>query len=405
MAFFQSIYRIYCRIYQAVAKIIILLLPWREPELLEGENSLLHLPNLLKREGVLKPLIVTDKGIVEVGLMEPLLERLEEEGIRYTIYDGTVPNPTIDNIEEAVSLYYKNNCDGIIAFGGGSPIDCAKLTGARIVKRRKKVEKMHGLFKILKRLPPLFVVPTTAGTGAEATLAAVFTNSETNEKFPVMDISIIPHFAVLDPLLTLKLPPHITAETGMDALTHAVEAYIGRSNTKNTEKWAIEATKLIFDNIYEAYSNGDNIEARKNMQKASYYAGAAFTQAFVGYVHALAHAIGGFYNLSHGLLNAVLLPIVLEYYGESVYKPLAELAEAIGIAENGDSDKEKAEKFIRRIRHLNKQMVIPKTILAIQEKDIPLLVKRALREANPLYPVPKILFEKDMVSILQAVRG
>lgn len=404
MAFFQSIYRIYCRIYQAVAKIIILLLPWREPELLEGENSLLHLPNLLKREGVLKPLIVTDKGIVEVGLMEPLLERLEEEGIRYTIYDGTVPNPTIDNIEEAVSLYYKNNCDGIIAFGGGSPIDCAKLTGARIVKRRKKVEKMHGLFKILKRLPPLFVVPTTAGTGAEATLAAVFTNSETNEKFPVMDISIIPHFAVLDPLLTLKLPPHITAETGMDALTHAVEAYIGRSNTKNTEKWAIEATKLIFDNIYEAYSNGDNIEARKNMQKAAYYGGMAFTRAFVGYVHAIAHQVGGFYNVPHGLANAVILPEVLEYYGESVHERLAELADIVGITEEGDSTAEKAGKFIEAIRDLNRKMKIPNKLKGIMDEHIPVMVERALDEANPLYPVPKVLHEADISHLYNSIR-
>src|SRR5690625_332530 len=404
MAFFQSIYRIYCRIYQAVAKIIILLLPWREPELLEGENSLLHLPNLLKREGVLKPLIVTDKGIVEVGLMEPLLERLEEEGIRYTIYDGTVPNPTIDNIEEAVSLYYKNNCDGIIAFGGGSPIDCAKLTGARIVKRRKKVEKMHGLFKILKRLPPLFVVPTTAGTGAEATIAAVFTNSETNEKFPVMDISIIPHFAVLDPLLTLKLPPHITAETGMDALTHAVEAYIGRSNTKNTEKWAIEATKLIFDNIYEAYSNGDNIEARKNMQKAAYYGGMAFTRAFVGYVHAIAHQVGGFYNVPHGLANAVILPEVLEYYGESVHERLAELADIVGITEEGDSTAEKAGKFIEASRELNRKMKIPNKLKGIMDEHIPVMVERALDEANPLYPVPRVLHEADISRLYNSIR-
>jgi len=404
MAFFQSVYRMYCRIYQAVAKVIILLLPWREPELLEGENSLLQLPNLLKREGVLKPLIVTDRGIMEVGLMDALLERLEEEGIRYTIYDGTVPNPTINNIEEAVSLYEKSNCDGIIAFGGGSPIDCAKLTGARIVKPRKKVEKMHGLFKVLKRLPPLFVVPTTAGTGAEATLAAVFTNSDTNEKFPVMDISIIPHFAVLDPLLTLKLPPHITAETGMDALTHAVEAYIGRSNTKNTEKWAIKATKLIFDNIYEAYANGDNIEARKNMQKAAYYGGMAFTRAFVGYVHAIAHQVGGFYNVPHGLANAVILPEVLEYYGESVHERLAELADIVGITEDGDSTAEKAKKFIEAIRDLNRKMKIPNKLKGIMDEHIPVMVERALDEANPLYPVPRVLHEADISRLYNSIR-
>src|SRR5699024_1239643 len=171
--------------------------------------------------------------------------------------------------------------------------DCAKLTGARIAKPNKRIEKMKGLFKVLKTAPPLFVVPKTAGTGAEATLAAVFSNKETNEKYPVMDTSLIPHVAVLDPLLTIKLPPHITTEHGMDALTHVVELYIGRSNTNETKQWSIEATELIFDNIYEAYENGSNINTRSNMQTAAYLAGKAFTRAYVGYVHAIAHTLGG----------------------------------------------------------------------------------------------------------------
>src|SRR5699024_1702239 len=254
-------------------------------KLVEGENSLLDLPNEIIKHHIKRVLIVTDKGIVAAGLMDELLDALRVQSIEFFIYDGTIPNPTITNIEEALQLFHRNKCEGIIAIGGGSPIDCAKLTAARIARPNKTVQQMRGLFKILKQLPPLFVVPTTAGTGAEATLAAVFSNSETNEKHPVMDISIIPHVAVLDPLVTVKLPPHITAETGMDALTHAVEAYIGRSNTSETEKWSVEATQLIYENLFEAYTNGSNVEARKNMQRAAFLAGKAFTRAYVGYVH------------------------------------------------------------------------------------------------------------------------
>src|SRR5699024_1348752 len=240
----------------------------------------------------------------------------------------------------------------------------------------------------------LFAVPTTAGTGAEATIAAVVSNSKTNEKYPLMDTVLLPQYAVLDPLLTTKLPPHITSVTGMDALTHAIESYIGRSNTKNTKQWSIDATKLIFENLYEAYINGDNITARKHMQKAAYLAGMAFTRAYVGYVHAIAHTLGGFYNTPHGLANAIILPHVLEYYGKSVHQPLAELADAINISRPDDTNEQKANKFIEAIKELNNRMDIPNRVDGIIDNDIPTMVQRALEEGNPLYPVPKILFEE-----------
>jgi alcohol dehydrogenase class IV len=398
------LFKAYCRIYQAVFRIVVPLLPWRKPELIEGENSLLKLPVFIKSKGIKKVLIVTDKGISSLGLVEPLKEGLEKEGIAYAFYDKTVPNPTIDNIEEAAALYRENGCEAIIAFGGGSPMDCAKGVGARIARPDKPIPKMKGVLKVLRKLPPLFAIPTTAGTGSEATLAAVITNSETHEKYPINDVVLIPRYAVLDPVLTKGLPKHITSTTGMDALTHAVEAYIGRSNTRETEDMAKKAVKLIFDNLKEAYDNGSNLEARRNMQLAAYYAGVAFTRAYVGYVHAVAHTLGGMYNVPHGLANAVILPVVLEAFGESAHKRLAELADVAGITSEGETDEQKANKFIAAIKEMNAYMQIPTAIKGIKDEDLPILAKRAFKEANPLYPVPRLMGLDEITKIFKAVQ-
>ncbi|MDV3429177.1 MAG: iron-containing alcohol dehydrogenase [Bacillota bacterium] len=397
-------YKLYCRIYQGIFKLVAHFLPWRQPQLLEGENSTSLLPALIKSKGINSVLVVTDKGITSLGLMNNLLKGLNDEKIKYIIYDKTVPNPTIDNIEEALQVYKRKDCQGIIAFGGGSSMDCAKGVGARIAKPNKTIPQMKGVLKVRKKLPPLFAIPTTAGTGSETTIAAVVTNSKTHEKYAVNDTSLIPHYAVLDPLLTVKLPPHITSTTGIDALTHAVEAYIGRSNTEETKKESRMAVKLIFENVFEAYSNGTNIEARANMQKASFLAGLAFTRAYVGYVHAVAHTLGGFYSIPHGLANAIILPYVLEYYGESAYKLLSELADLVGICNEGDTDEEKRKKFIDAIKKLNESMNIPKKVKGILESDIPLMAERALSEGNPLYPVPKIMTKEEMLNIYKIIK-
>ncbi|MGG0668726.1 iron-containing alcohol dehydrogenase [Lederbergia citrisecunda] len=396
-------YKLYCRSFQRFMKVSTFFLPWREPQLVEGENSLARLPLLIKREGIGTVLIVTDKGIAATGILDSFLDGLKAEGMSYFLYDKTVPNPTIENIEEALQLYKTNSCQGVVAFGGGSPIDCAKGVGARLARPNKTIPQMKGILKVNKKMPPLFAVPTTAGTGSEATLACVVSNSETHEKYALMDTALIPHFAVLDPLLTLKLPKHITSTTGMDALTHAVEAYIGISNTKQTKQWSIDAVKLIFENLYEAYSNGENIVARTNMQRAAYLAGMAFTRAYVGNVHAIAHTLSGFYNVPHGLVNAVILPHVLDYYGKSVHEPLAELADATSVSGLSDSTEEKATKFIQAIKDLNEKMEIPMKVDCIVDSDIPLMAKRAIQEANPLYPVPTIFLKEDMEKLIRMI--
>ena len=391
------------RVCQKVLKFGMMFMDWSEPELLEGEGAVLRLPQFIKDKGINKVLVVTDQGLMKLNLLDPLFNELKLHGIEYVVYDGVQPNPTIPNIEECKNMYVENNCEGIIAFGGGSPMDCAKAAGARVVKPNKSVRKMRGYLKVNKKLPPFFAVPTTAGTGSETTLAAVVTDPETHEKNAICDPCLRPKYAVLDPVLTLDLPPHITSTTGMDALTHAVESYIGKSNVKSTIKYAEDATVLIHENLEKAYLNGKDVEARKNMLKASFLAGSAFTRAFVGYVHAIAHNLGGLYGTPHGLANAVILPYVLDWYGPSVYHQLAKLADLIGITKEGMSIEEKGIAFIDDIRRMNKAMNIPEKFDFIKEEDIPTLVSRALKEGNPGYPVPKIMNAKECEEVVRSL--
>ena len=396
-------FKLYCRIFQFIMKLAAYALPWRKPELIEGEGCLAELPSYITKNGISSVLLVTDKGIMSLGLADGLLEGMREAGLSVTVYDKTVPNPTIDNIREALAMYKDSNCGGIVAIGGGSAMDCAKGVGACIARPRKSITKMKGLLKIMHRLPPLYAIPTTAGTGSEATVASVVVDSKTQEKYAIMDPALIPRAAVLDPLLTVKLPPFITATTGMDALTHAVEAYIGSANTRETREMARKTVELVFDNIYTAYSDGGNIAARENMQLAAYFGGVAFTRAYVGNIHAVAHTLGGMYGTAHGLANAVILPLILDDYGESVYDRLAELADVAKLP--GETAERKAKAFIATIRSLNERMGIPAVIDGIEEDDIPVMANRAFHEANPVYPVPRIFTLDDFISVYHRLMG
>ena len=393
------------RTYQKVLKFAMCFMDWKEPELLEGEGAVLRLPAFIKNKGINKVLVVTDKGLMNLHVLNPLFAELTQKEVDYVVFDGVQPNPTIPSIEECKDMYISNNCEGIIAFGGGSPMDCAKAAAARVVKPRQSIRKMRGYLKVHKKLPPFFAVPTTAGTGSETTLAAVVTDPETHEKNAICDSCLRPKYAVLDPTLTIGLPPHITSTTGMDALTHAVESYIGKSNVKSTIRYAEEATKLIHANLEKAYNNGKDMEARNNMLKGSYLAGNAFTRAFVGYVHAIAHNLGGLYNTPHGLANAVILPHVLEWYGECIYPKLAKLADIIGITKEGMNIEEKGKAFIEEIKRMNKAMNIPEKFDFIKEEDIPTLVSRALKEGNPGYPVPKIMNASECEKVIRSIRA
>ena len=399
----NKVYGAYCRSYQAVFRVVSKALDWTGPQVLKGPGSVKKLPSVLKGNGIKNVMIVTDKGLHSLGLLNSLKEGLETKGINYVVYDGTQPNPTIPNVEEARELYINHNCEAVIAFGGGSPMDCAKVAAARVAAPGKMIPSMRGTLKVLTKLPPLYAVPTTAGTGSETTIAAVIVNPETHEKFAINDPCLRPKMAVLDPELTVGLPPHITSTTGMDALTHAVEAYIGLSNTPATKAAAEKAVKMIFANLEIAYNEPKNIEARDNMLNASFYAGIAFTQAYVGYVHAIAHNLGGFYNIPHGLANAIILPYVLRYYGEDIYDKLADLADIADLKTEGMSREEKANFFIDEICAMNARMKIPSSFDCIKEEDIPTIAERAMYEANPLYPVPKLMDEEQCQQIIRSM--
>jgi len=390
------------RTFQFVFNICEVFLPQRSPELLEGAGSIKKLPAFIKSKGIDKVLIVTDGVLAKIGLLDGLFKACDEAKLTYVLYDGAEVNPSIECIEAAYKKYCDNKCQGFIAFGGGSSMDCAKAAAARVARPKRSIAQLGGTLKVLKKIPPLFAVPTTAGTGSEATLAAVVTDYSTHHKYAIQDPVLLPHYAVLDPELTVGLPPHVTSTTGMDALTHAVEAYTNKFAPKYTQRLAEEATKLIFDNLKVAYADGKNIEARDHMLHASLYAGRAFSRACVGNVHAIAHTLGGIYGTPHGLANAVVLPYVMEDYGLAVYKKLARLAEIVGIT--GADDGEKARAFIAAIRQLNKDMNIVDKFDHIKDEDIPQMVEWALKEANPIYPVPVIWDAEQMTKTIARLR-
>ena len=393
---------IYCRSVQAVLRAALPVLPYREPEVFHNCGEL---KRVFQKENIRRVLIVTDAGIVRSGIAAQLEAVLDEDDISYAVYDQTRPNPTVVNVEQALSLYRRYRCQALIAIGGGSSMDCAKAVGARLARPRTPLGKLKGTLRILRPLPTLIAIPTTAGTGSETTLAAVITDTQAQHKYVMNDFVLIPKYAVLDARLTLSLPPHLTATTGMDALTHAVEAYIGRSTTRQTRQEALEATRLVFANVERAYRNGKDYEARSNMLTAAYRAGIAFSRSYVGYVHAVAHSLGGQYNIPHGLANAVLLPYVLERYGSCIHRKLHDLAVAAGVADAQESDAGAAAKFIRAIRQLNARMGIPETLEGIRPEDIPVMAAHAEKEANPLYPVPRLMTREELTFFYEQVAG
>ncbi len=397
--------KIWCRVFQLGFRIALPILPYREPRILERIE---WIPRALRKRKKRRPMIVTDKGITELGLGDRIKNVLKDAGYTYAYFDETVANPTIANVEAARELYLAKGCDSLIAIGGGSAMDCAKAVGARIARPDLSIQKMRGILKVWRPIPLLICVPTTAGTGSETTLAAVITDGESRYKFPVNDFFLIPDYAVLDPKITYSLPPHLTATTGMDALTHAVEAYIGRSTNRYTRENSERAVRLIQQSLKTAYDDPKNEKARRDMLVASFCAGAAFTRSYVGYVHGVAHSLGGQYGVPHGLANAVVLPYVLEDYrknvrGKALDRKLAKLARIAGIVVAEDSDTQAAEQFIDWIWQMNESMGIPKKIDGIREADIPSMAEKADRESNPLYPVPVLKDAQELEAYYRLV--
>ena len=387
------LYKAYCRSFQAVFNVGSGLLKWPRPEVVSGPGSIDKIPELLNKENVKNVMVVTGPSIGK-KLAPKILSSLDKAGIRYVLFAEVESNPTVNTVNKIQKLYLDNSCEGFIALGGGSPMDAAKGAAARVVRPKAKVGQLAGLLKVLKKIPPFIAVPTTAGTGSETTIAAIITDSDTHHKYAIMDLNLVPHYAVLDPELTRELPPKVTAATGMDALTHALEAYTNINyNTEETIRAAEEAVVGIFRYLERAYRDGNDMEARTQMLMASFKAGFAFTHACVGNVHAIAHTLGGLYNTPHGLANAVILPIVLEDYGDAIYEKLAHMAELTGVKDSGSTE-EKAKAFIAEIRAMNRRMEIPTGFDFIREEDIPQMITWALAECNPFYPVP-VIYDRE----------
>ena len=398
----ESVKKAYYRSFQAVFNVGARCLYWRRPIPVSGPGAVRKIPELLKREKVGKVMVVTGPTVGK-RLAPRILRELDAAGIAWTHYDQVEANPSVNTVNRIQKLYLESGCQGFIAIGGGSPMDAAKAAAARVVRPNTEVGRMAGLLKVGKKIPPFIAVPTTAGTGSETTIAAVITDSDTHHKYALMDLHLVPRYAVLDPEMTRELPPKITSTTGMDALTHAVEAYVCWTyNTKESIRLAEEAVCGIFRYLERAYNDGSDMEARTEMLIAAYKAGFAFTRAGVGNVHAIAHTLGGLYNTPHGLANAVILPIVLEDYGPAVEKKLAHLAEITGLMAQG-SDAEKAKAFIAEIRAMNRRMNIPTGFDFIQEKDIPQMITWALAEANPVYPVPVVYDRQRCEKVIRRI--
>lgn len=386
----------WCRAFQKAFKLAIPLMPYRKPDV---ANCIEDIPGILAKEGSRSVIIVTDKSMLLLGFMDRLRVLLENAGLKVCVFYGTDANPTVKNINTAYRIYKWNYCDSIVALGGGSVMDCAKALGICAAYPNRKISSFRGILKVHRKLPPLIAIPTTAGTGSETTLAAVIRDEKKKEKYAISSFPLIPKYAVLDPTLTMTLPPSVTAATGMDALTHAVEAYIGGSTTKETRRHALNAVKLVFGNLEKAWADGKNLLARRNMLQAAFEAGYAFTVSYVGYVHAMAHALGGMYNIAHGVANAAILPVVLKAYGKAAEKKLAELAVAAGVATEKTPVSEAAAAFIAAIEEKNRKFGIKSEFKELRLSDIPQLSKMAEKEANPLYPVPVIWSRRSIAKL------
>ncbi|MDA3932590.1 MAG: iron-containing alcohol dehydrogenase [Tenericutes bacterium] len=393
--------KLFFRLYQKIMYALSFFISFKEPIIIKDQKGLEKVPYILKEKHKYKVFIVTDKFLVNTETFKQMVKAIESIEIGYQIYDETKPNPTIDLIEEAYGIYKENLCDSLIAYGGGSVIDLAKVVGARVVKPNQSIAKMKGTLKVLKKIPLLIAIPSTVGTGSEATLAAVVSNANTQEKYAIMDPVLMPDYAVLDLDVVKSLPKKLIAETGMDALTHAVEAYIGKANTKKTKRMAISAVKIVFESLKKAY-DGD-LDALHEMELAAYQAGVAFTRAYVGNVHAIAHQMSAYYHLGHGYANAVILPHVLKYYKNKTDKKLSKLMDVIEPGSN-KSINEKANAFIDKIEILKSDINIDKTFNGlIKEEDVASIVNKAYKEANPLYPVPVILSRDDFKALIDKI--
>lgn len=381
-----------------VGKVVGLLI--RPPEMFTGPGASLLMCDAIAGCGVKQLLIVTDAMLVKLGLVEPLRARLESLGISVTMYDGVLPDPGVPQIEEGLGILQRARCEAVLAIGGGSAMDCAKVIAARATNE-KAVLDMAGFFKVPNAPLPIYCVPTTAGTGSEVSVGAVVSDPAQRRKLPVIDHKLVPQMAALDGRLMLGLPAGITAATGMDALTHAVEAYISLIATPESDRHALEAVSLIMRHLPRVMADGKDLDSRQLMAWAAYRAGLALSRGGLGYVHGIAHNFGAYYHTPHGWANAIVLPYVLEYSKPDCIPRLANLARVSGLDAVGESDAVLAEKFIERIRELKRECAIPEGLADLRAEDIPGIAAAALDEVHFGYAVPRYMDQRTCEGLVR----
>ena len=353
---------------------------------LMGIGSSARVADQIKALGGSKVLLVTDKGIVATGIASQVQQQIEDTDIEVVLFDGTQPNPTDLNVHDGLKLYQKNHCDSIVSLGGGSSHDCAKGIGI-VAANGGNIRDYEGLDKSAKTMPPFVAINTTAGTGSEVTRFCIITDTDRHVKMAIVDWRVTPTVSINDPLLMVGMPPSLTAATGMDALTHAVEAYVSTAATPVTDAAALAAIKLISENLRNAVANGQNMQARDNMAYAAFLAGTAFNNASLGYVHAMAHQLGGFYDLPHGVCNAILLPHVERHNIISNPQRFADIA--LAMEENIDeglSIRAAADVAIESIKRLSADVGIPSGLkeLGVKEEDLEVMSLNAMKDACAL---------------------
>jgi alcohol dehydrogenase class IV len=382
-----------------LTRVVMMILPEFKPTVFSGPGSAQNLIETIAHFGSKKIMIVTDAMLVELGMIEPIETSLKDQGIEVVVFSGVEPDPNFAVVNKGLSELKASGCDSVLAIGGGSSIDTAKVM-ALAAANNKTPEDLVGMFKGKVPALALYAIPTTAGTGSEVTIGAVISDTIANEKCLVVDAKVVPIAVALDASLMQGMPPHITAATGMDALTHAVESYVSTFNDANANAYSFNASRMVMNNLTKVYDDGSNLEARNAMALASYYGGLGLSKSFLGYVHSIAHQFGALYHTPHGLANAIILPHILDYSKPVIVSKLAALSVDAGLGKASESDWELADKFIARIREMNAYMKIPTTLDALKAEDIPGMAKVALKEAHYTYPVPRYMDQAECERII-----
>jgi alcohol dehydrogenase class IV len=381
-------------------------LPIPQPTLLIGPGASARLGQAISGFGHRRIMLVTDPIVARLGLTAPLMQGLGADrpgaAEHVVVFDEITPDAPIPVIEKGIEVFRDAGCDALVAIGGGSVIDAAKAIGMAAANH-KHPRELVGYFRGRHAPPPIYAVPTTAGTGSEVTVAAVISDPQRETKLVIADTRLVPKMAALDPELMVGLPREVTAASGMDALTHAIEAFIGYWGTRFTDRMALAAVGMIYENLPRACEHGSDLAAREKMALASTYAGLAFTRANVGNVHAIAHQLGGKYHTPHGLANAIMLPHVLRFSGDAITGKLATLARHVKLGGADEPEAQLAQKFLDSIDALSRRIGIPRTLDALREEDIPQLARAACREADFNYPVPRVMSQQDCEALLRAV--